>query len=160
MQSNHITKLITERRLAELSPLEMRSIESHISECAQCSQTYQAARVMEELLYKRAAKTFAPTPFFSKRVMALVKAQEQAQAQPALVTIWQNAWALFSGMVLVVLLLLALDINNLSFTDTAATGNPIDKAILEDNNIYAETSLTDGQLLKAVFDSEEDYGDY
>jgi hypothetical protein len=52
----------------------------HLSSCVHCSEALDAVSTSRSLLLAGFEPTAAPSPFFTKRVMAVIRAEEQHQA--------------------------------------------------------------------------------
>src|SRR3989442_9978857 len=105
--SDHITRLLEENAVSRLSPENLSIIRTHIKDCPDCRQAYEAAQVAADLLQVHASQTAAPSPFFTTRVMAAIG--EQANADRSLwIRFWKAMRLPISAMVGVVLLLLAV----------------------------------------------------
>jgi len=55
-------------------------LSQHVSNCAHCSEALEAISLSRSLLHAGFEPTSAPSPFFAKRVMAVIRAEEQRQA--------------------------------------------------------------------------------
>lgn len=108
MKDTHIIQLLDSNRFRSLSGPDAVQLETHIVQCDGCRQAYLAAQASSGLLRARAAEEVAPAPFFSTRVMALVREQRNEPSLFNLVSLWKAARALVLSAVSVVLLLAAL----------------------------------------------------
>jgi len=55
-------------------------LSAHVSNCARCSEALEAVSTSRSLLRAGFEPTGAPGPFFAKRVMAVIRAEEERQA--------------------------------------------------------------------------------
>jgi hypothetical protein len=53
---------------------------AHLEACVHCSEALDAISVSQSLLHGSVEPTAAPSPFFAKRVMAVIRAEEERQA--------------------------------------------------------------------------------
>ncbi len=54
-------------------------LSAHVSSCTHCSESLEAISISRSLLHAGFEPTAAPSPFFTKRVMAVIRAEEQFQ---------------------------------------------------------------------------------
>jgi predicted anti-sigma-YlaC factor YlaD len=55
-------------------------LSAHVSECANCREAFEAVALSQSLLRSGLDATVAPGPFFTKRVMAVIRAEEERLA--------------------------------------------------------------------------------
>ena len=55
-------------------------LSAHVSSCAHCREALEAVTVSQSLLRSALEPTAAPGPFFAKRVIAVIRAEEARQA--------------------------------------------------------------------------------
>lgn len=55
-------------------------LSAHVSGCTHCSEALDAISVSRSLLHAGFEPTAAPSPFFTKRVMAVIREEEERQA--------------------------------------------------------------------------------
>jgi negative regulator of sigma E activity len=55
-------------------------LSAHVANCAHCRESLEAVAVSQSLLRSALEPTVAPGPFFTKRVMAVIRAEEARQA--------------------------------------------------------------------------------
>ena len=55
-------------------------LSAHVSSCAHCSEALDALSLSRSLLHAGFEPTAAPSPFFAKRVMAVIRAEESRHA--------------------------------------------------------------------------------
>ena len=105
MRDEHIILLLDRERFGNLSGDELLQIEAHSDQCGACRRAFVAARVAAALLNARATETIEPLAFFSTRVMALIREEQNATPLPDLATICNSARAfVFSALSVIVLL--------------------------------------------------------
>ena len=105
MSDKHIISLLDSNRFGTWNGPDSLHIETHIADCDHCRQAYLAAKAAAVLLQARAAEAIEPSPFFSTRVMALIREQQNAPALTDLGVMWKAARGfVFSALSVVVLL--------------------------------------------------------
>ena len=55
-------------------------LSAHVSSCTHCSEALEAISISQSLLHAGFEPTAAPSPFFTKRVMAVIRAEEERQS--------------------------------------------------------------------------------
>ncbi len=109
MRDEHITGMLENAPLAELSEGELEAVHAHTALCAECLRAYEAARVSSLLLRESAAAEVEPSPFFQTRVLAALRERRAREEEvPALSRLWRAAGALVSSMAVTVVALAAL----------------------------------------------------
>ena len=120
MKDKHIISLLDSNRFGSLSGPAALHIETHIADCDPCRQAYMTARVAAELLTARAAETIEPSAFFSTRVMAVIREQQDAPSLLDLASMWKATRGFVLSALSVVVLLAGL---------TFLTPQPADPAL-------------------------------
>lgn len=108
MSDTHIIPLLDNNRFRSLSGPDAVQLEIHIAQCDGCRAAYLAAQATSELLRARVAESITPPPFFSTRVMALVREQRNEPSLFDLVTLWKAARGFVLSTASVVVLLAAI----------------------------------------------------
>src|ERR1700731_2460024 len=108
MRDTHIIPLLDSNQFGGLSGRDGLQFEAHIAQCDGCRQAYLAAQAAGALLHARAAEAIAPSPFFSTRVMALVREQQMQPTPLDLVAMWKAARGFMLSAVSLVVLLAGL----------------------------------------------------
>ena len=158
MNQEHITTLLEERPLGELSESELRTVRVHIDACADCRSEYDAAQISALLLKERAAETFAPSPFFHTRVLATLRERQAANQTWAWGRLWRAAGALASSMVVTVAALGVLTFvapGNPEIQDIASNSYSAEEVILNQGELTDEHA-SDSQVLNSLYGAEED----
>jgi hypothetical protein len=100
--SNHITNILDDKPVAELTEHELRTIGEHVKTCADCDRAYRAARLATLLVKNHAAEAAesasAPNPFFQTRVLAAWREQQAANREPAWRRLWNSTGALVTSL--------------------------------------------------------------
>jgi hypothetical protein len=161
MSDQHITSLIEERPLANLSESELSMINAHVADCADCRREYDAAQISALLLKERAAETFEPSPFFHTRVLAILRERQTANQPWAWSRVWRAAGALASSMVVTVAALAVLTFVTpgnqevSGIPDVASNSYSAEEVILNQSE-RAEDQVSDSQILRSLYGAEED----
>ncbi|HEX6718733.1 MAG TPA: hypothetical protein VF088_16625 [Pyrinomonadaceae bacterium] len=98
MRDKHITEILDNASIAQLSESELNEIRVHVLECVSCRSAYEAARASAVVLKSRAQVAIEPSPFFRTRVMAALREQQAVESVPAMLRLWRSAKVLVSTM--------------------------------------------------------------
>src|SRR5919108_4822067 len=107
MNCRHVIQLVESKRLSSLSDVELKQLQDHLAGCDDCRRAYTAAQLASAMLHSRAAEVIEPSPFFAKRVMALIRAQS-APSRFDLMAMWNTARGFVYSAVVLVLVLTVL----------------------------------------------------
>jgi hypothetical protein len=160
--NEHITSLLERGPVSALGDRERAIIEAHTKTCADCLRAFDAVTAGSELLQARASLTIEPTPFFTARVMAGVRATKSKHLAP--VGMWEAARALIGSMmaVVVMLVLVSVYIGGLGSGGDAgdSSGEDVYSTEWVVMNNSDDADLTDNQVLTTLYDASSDYGEY
>jgi anti-sigma-K factor RskA len=98
MKDKHITEILDNASIADLSEFELNEVRIHAKDCASCRNAYEAARLSALVIKSRTQVTIEPSPFFQTRVMAALREQQAVDSVPAMFRLWRSARALVSSM--------------------------------------------------------------
>ena len=98
MNEKHITELLDNTSITNLSEFELKEVRIHVKSCLSCRNAYEAAQLSVLVLKSRAQETIEPSPFFHTRVMAALREQQAVDSVPAMFRLWKSARALVSSM--------------------------------------------------------------
>ena len=98
MKEKHITEVLDNASIANLSEFELNEVRIHVKSCASCRNAYEAARLSAVVIKSRAQVTIEPSPFFQTRVLAALREQQAVDSVPAMFRLWKSARALVSSM--------------------------------------------------------------
>ena len=98
MKDKHITEILDNSSIADLSEFELNEVRIHVKDCASCRNAYEAARLSALVIKSRTQVTIEPSPFFQTRVMAALREQQAVDSVPAMFRLWRSARALVSSM--------------------------------------------------------------
>jgi len=159
MKHEHIILLLDSDRFGNLRGDELLQIETHSNQCDGCRRAFMAAKAAAELLKARAAETIEPTPFFSTRVMALIREEEKTTPLLDLATIWNSARGFVFSTVSVLVLLMGLTLLMPGPGDqvTAFSQNSYstEGVMFGDEASPADESPSNEQVMDVVFTGEE-----
>lgn len=162
MKEKHILEILDNKSFAELGKDELKNLQIHSAECADCNRAFEAARISSVLLGVRAeSRSIAPSPFFQAKVMNAIQLESQNLRNPiaALRRWWQASYPLVCSMLLVV-------IGFITLTFLAPTSNADDAQAVTNYNLYTTESvilnqrsprnLTDEQALEVIYSTRND----
>lgn len=108
MKEKHITEVLDNASIANLSEVELNEVRIHVKDCVSCRTAYEAAQLSALVLKSRAQATIEPSPFFQTRVLAALREQQAVESVPAMWRLWRSARALVSSMAVTTAALAAL----------------------------------------------------
>jgi anti-sigma factor RsiW len=159
MRDKHIILLLDNNRFGSLSEPESSQIEAHIDTCAGCRQAYVAARAAATLFTARAAETIEPSPFFSTRVMAVIREQQNTPSLLDFVTMWRAARGYVLSALSVVVLLAGLTFLTPDSGDRTLAlwqNNDSPEAVVFGDEVsHIDESPSNEQVIDVVFTPEE-----
>jgi len=104
----HIIEILDSSPLNSLSAEQLKTVQTHIRDCASCDMAYQSARVSSAVIRERAQTVIEPSPFFQTRVTAAWRERQATENTPVLSRLWKSAGALVSAMAVTTASLAAL----------------------------------------------------
>ena len=161
MRDEHIIALLDSDRFGNCSSVETTRIEVHVAQCADCRHAYTAARAAAVLLQARAAVSIEPSPFFSTRVMALVREQQNAPSLLDLIKVWKTARGLVLSAASLVVLLGSLTFltpqpnSSEVMTALARTNYSTEGVVFDDDATSTDASPSNEQVMDVVFTAED-----
>lgn len=161
MRNEHIIALLDSNRFGNLSGSDSARVEAHLIHCEGCRQAYAAAKVTAALLQARSAEAIEPPPFFSTRVMALIREQKNETSLFDLVNLWKTARSSVLSAISVVVLL-----GGITFLvpgppaneQARALGQPFystEVVVFGDEAAHLDDSPDDEQVMDEVLSPEE-----
>jgi len=157
MNEKHITELLDNTALANLSPSELEEIRAHAAVCDNCARGFAAAQISAVVIKERAQTVIEPSPFFQTRVMAALREQQAAESVPAFSRLWKSARALVSSMALTTAVLAALSFMvsapATTASDQTASAYSAESVILGQDG---DDQLTYEQVLNAIYTDDEE----
>jgi hypothetical protein len=157
MNEKHITELLDNTALANLSANELEEIRAHAAVCDDCARGFAAAQVSAVVIKERVQTVIEPSPFFQTRVMAALREQQAAESVPAFSRLWKSARALVSSMALTTAVLGALSFMvsapATTASDQTASAYSAESVILGQDG---DEQLTYEQVLNAIYTDDEE----
>jgi len=156
MKETHITHMLDETPLAEISESKLQTIRAHTANCADCAQAFEAAKLSALLIKERvdeaARNTAQANPFFQTRVLAAWR--EQQESGWSLGRLWKATGVLVSSMVVTTAALAALTFvvpADESPSPTAVASRSAESVMFD----QSEEEITNEQALNAIYDDDE-----
>jgi hypothetical protein len=159
MKDRHILEILDGKQFAALDGDELRTVQAHCAECADCRKAFGAARFSSELLMARASLP-APEPsaFFQSKVLTAIRERQNSRNPiEAFRRWWQAAFPLVCSMLLVVITLAVLTM--------LAPKSPPEQAV-SNYNLYSTDSvilnqpqprsITTEQALEVIYTERRD----
>jgi hypothetical protein len=154
MNEKHITEILDNASIANLSELELNEVRIHVKDCASCRDAYEAARLSAVIVKSRTQVTIEPSPFFQTRVMAALREQQALDSIPAMFRLWKSARALVSSMAVTTAALAVL-----SFVlpapavadDQTVSAYSVESVIMDQGS----DELSYEQVLSTIYDEED-----
>jgi hypothetical protein len=158
MKDEHIVSIVESKPFANLSEVELQTINSHAAGCDSCRRAFEAARISSLLISERVAQEVEPSPFFQTRVMAALR-ERQAASEPALSglwRLWKATGALVSSMAATVAMLAVFTFYSPATESTAQEWSESDVYSAEEVILVRDDDLSYDQVLTTVYESELD----
>ncbi len=160
MNDVHITELLDNAAVRNLSEAEQATIGLHIQNCGDCRQAFAAARLsdllVQEHVSEAARATLNRNPFFQTRVLAAWR-EQQANNVWSLRRWWQAAGALMASMAAttaaLAVLTFVIPAADSSSQPTAAVIPTSAEAVVLDQG---QDGLTDDQVLSAIYEDDDE----
>src|SRR6266576_4234167 len=153
MRDEHIIALLDSNRFGSWSSVEAARIEVHVAQCDDCRHAYAAARAAAVLWQTRTAVSIEPSPFFSTRVMALVREQQNAPSLLDLFKVWKTARGLVLSAASLVVLLGSLTFltpqpnSSEAMTSLARTNYSTEGIVFDDDATSTDASPSNEQVM-------------
>lgn len=164
MKEKHITELIDNVPVTNLSESELVMIRAHVETCPPCERALRAAQVsallMKEHVADAAVRTSEANPFFQTRVLAAWREQQALGQVSSFRRLWSATGALVASMVattaaLAVLTFTAPSANPANQQAVALVPNSAESVVLDQDQ--TDNQMTDDQVINAVYvDDDED----
>ena len=136
MKDEHITEILDNASVVNLTEVELKEVQAHARDCVSCRGAYEAARLSAVVLRSRAQATIEPSPFFQTRVMAALREQQAVDSVPAIWRLWRSSKALVASMAVTTAALAAL-----SFL----VPTPVTSVVDQTASVYSAESVLMGQ---------------
>jgi hypothetical protein len=156
MKDRHITEILDNASIAQLSESELNEIRVHVLECASCRSAYEAARVSAVVLKSRAQAVIEPSPFFRTRVMAALREQQAVESVPAMLRLWRSAKVLVSTMAVTTAVLAVVSFMLPSQVTTGTEQASVYSAESVIMGQSADDQITYEQVLSTIYEDDAD----
>lgn len=161
MSDKHILDILDGTAFTELNRDDVQIIDAHAARCDDCRTRYASAKAASILLRAGAAEVFAPSPFFTARVMANLR-EKQIAANPlaAIKRMWNASKIVVGAMTaavfaLVMLTVFAPDINQVSsVANTDIFNNYSTEMVILDERIQTKDPTSE-QIFQIVYGAEK-----
>ena len=155
MKDKHITEILDNASIANLSEFELNEVRIHVKDCASCRNAYEAARLSAVVIKSRTQVTIEPSPFFQTRVMAALREQQAVDSVPAMFRLWKSARALVSSMAVTTAALAVLSFvlpGPAIADDQAISTYSVESVIMGQGS----DELSYEQVLSTIYDDEDE----
>ena len=155
MNEKHITELLDNTSIANLSEFELKEVRIHVKSCLSCRNAYEAAQLSVLVLKSRAQETIEPSPFFQTRVMAALREQQAVDSVPAMFRLWKSARALVSSMAVTTAALAVLSFvlpGPAVADDQTVSAYSVESVVMEQGS----DELSYEQVLSAIYAEEDE----
>jgi anti-sigma factor RsiW len=163
MPEHHITEILDNTALAELTDADKRAIHAHVGGCEACAQAFQAARISAVLMKERAVaaeqSVLQANPFFQTRVLAAWREQQDGAAAWSFRRLWKATGAIVASMAATTAALAVL-----TFVAPAADTNDQQTAALVPYSAETvvldqdqdDNQLTNDQVISAIYADDDE----
>ncbi len=155
MKDKHITEILDNASIADLSEFELNEVRIHVKDCASCRNAYEAARLSALVIKSRTQVTIEPSPFFQTRVMAALREQQAVDSVPAMFRLWRSARALVSSMAVTTAALAVLSFvlpGPAVADDQTVSAYSVESVVMEQGS----DELSYEQVLSAIYAEEDE----
>lgn len=155
MKDKHITEILDNTSIANLSEFELNEVQIHVKDCTSCRSAYEAARLSAVVIKSRTHVTIEPSPFFQTRVMAALREQQAVDSVPAMFRLWKSAKALVSSMAVTTA---ALAVLSFVLPGPAITEDPAISAYSAESVIMGQAGdeLSYEQVFSTIYADEDE----
>jgi hypothetical protein len=163
MNTSHITDILDNTPLAELSDTESRAIRDHVTVCGECERAFQAARISAILMKERTAaaaeNVLQANPFFQTRVLAAWREQQAEVPGWSFRRLWNATGAMVASMAATTAALAVLTFvvpaTDTSDQQTAAlVPYSAETVVLEQDQ--DDNQLTNDQVISAIYADDDE----
>jgi hypothetical protein len=155
MKDKHITEILDNASIANLSEFELNEVRIHVKDCVSCRDAYEAARLSALVIKSRTQVTIEPSPFFQTRVLAALREQQAVDSVPAMFRLWKSAKALVSSMAVTTAALAVLSFvlpGPVVADDQAVSAYSVESVIMDQGS----DELSYEQVLSAIYAEEDE----
>ena len=163
MKDNHITDILDNTPLADLSESELQTIHAHTATCVDCERAFAAASISALLIKERTSEaaqhTLNANPFFETRVLAAWREQQAAQGDWSFRRLWNATGAIVASMAattaaLAVLTFVAPADNVTNQPIAAVVPYSAETVVLDQDQ--DDNQLTNDQVINAIYTDDDE----
>jgi len=163
MNNNHITNILDNTPLADLSESELQTIQAHAATCVDCERALAAASISALLIKSRTSEaaehTLNANPFFETRVLAAWREQQVAPGDWSFRRLWNATGAIVASMAattaaLAVLTFLAPADNATNQQIAAVVPYSAETVVLDQDQ--DDNQLTNDQVINAIYADDDE----
>lgn len=163
MKDNHITGILDNTPLADLSDSELQTIHAHTATCVDCERALAAASISALLIKSRASEaaqhTLNANPFFETRVLAAWREQQAAPGDWSFRRLWNATGAIVASMAattaaLAVLTFVAPADNATNQQIAAVVPYSAETVVLDQDQ--DDNQLTNDQVINAIYADDDE----
>jgi len=163
MKDNHITDILDNAPLADLSEGELRTIHAHAATCVDCERALAAASIsallMKERTSEAAQQTLNANPFFETRVLAAWREQRATPGDWSFRRLWNATGAIVASMAATTAALAVLTFvapaNNATNQQIAAVVPYSAETVVLDQD-QDDNQLTNDQVISAIYADDDE----
>jgi len=163
MKDNHITDILDNTPLTNLSESELRTIRAHAARCVDCERAFEAASIsallMKERTSEAAQHVLEANPFFQTRVLAAWREQQALGGAWNLRRLWNATGAVVASMAattaaLAVLTFVAPATDTSQQAQADVVPSSAEAVVLDQDQ--ADNQLTNDQVLSAIYVNDDE----
>jgi hypothetical protein len=159
---NHITDILDNTSFAELTERELNTIRAHSTNCSECANAFEAARISSLLLQERISEASEnaanANPFFQTRVLAAWR-EQQAAGVWGFRRLWNATGAIVASMAattaaLAVLMIVAPATNTTDQQTASLVPYSAETVVLDQDR--GDNQMTNDQVISAIYDDDDE----
>jgi len=163
MKDIHITDILDNTPLANLSESELRTIRTHAATCVDCARAFEAAEISALLINERtseaAQEALNANPFFQTRVLAAWREQQASVGDWSFRRLWNATGALVASMAattaaLAVLMFVAPATNTMNQQTAAVVPYSAESVVLDQDQ--DDNQMTNDQVINAIYADDDE----
>lgn len=163
MKDNHITDILDNTPLADLSESELQTIHAHTANCVDCEREFAAASISALLMRERTSEaaqhTLNANPFFETRVLAAWREQQAASGDWSFRRLWNATGAIVASMAATTAALAVLTFvtpaDNVTNQPIAAVVPYSAETVVLDQD-QDDNLLTNDQVINAIYADDDE----
>ena len=162
MKDNHITDILDNTPLADLSENELQTIHAHAAICLDCERAFRAASISALLIKSRTSEaaqhTLNANPFFETRVLAAWREEQAAPGDWSFRRLWNATGAIVASMAATTAALAVLTFvvpaDNATNQQIAAVPYSAETVVLDQDQ--DDNQLTNDQVINAIYADDDE----